>query len=351
MSKVFCGIDFHKRTSTLFAVSETGEEIEGVTTIRTERLRQYLSNRRGWKIGIEASGGTHHIAEELKKDSHDVILINPNQFRGIGIGGKKTDERDAKALANALRLGFIPEVHHKSLMARRLKSLLAARELFVRNRVNLVNHIRGSLREYGIVIPAGKEAFFEHIDKKLTELDFAPLREMLRSMLTQIREVQRQEKEVEETLKTITQENETIRKLQTIPGVGPMSAYALVSVVDDITRFKDASQFAAYLGLIPTVSASADKRRMGSITRSGSEMLRRYLIHGARAWMRYSPENGDRNRVWAEKVKERRGMNKSVVALAHRLARISYAVMRDQSEYKTRTQAPPPSSAEQPSAA
>lgn len=340
MSKVFCGIDFHKSTSTIFAITETGQEVEAVTTVRTDRLRQYLSNRRDWKIGIEASGGTHYIVEELKKDEHEVVLINPNQFRGIGIGGKKTDERDAKALANALRLGFIPEVHHKSVIARRLKSLLVAREIFVRSRVNMVNHIRGSLREYGITIPAGTEAFFEQIESKLTELDFAPLREALGCMLVQVKECQKQEKETEQALQILTKEDETIRRLQTIPGVGVMSAHALVSVADDITRFKDASQFAAYLGLVPSVSASADKRIMGNITRSGSEMLRRYLIHGARAWMRYSPEKGDRNRIWAEKVKGRRGMNKSVVALAHRIARIAYAVMRDKTEYKKKGIAP-----------
>lgn len=341
MAKIFCGIDFHKRTSTLYAISEFGEEIEQVTTIRTDRLRQYLANRRDWKIGIEASGGTHHIVEELKKDSHEVVLINPSQFRGIGIGGKKTDERDAKALANALRLGFVPEVHHKSLMARRIKSLLVARELFVRNRVNMVNHVRGSLREYGITMPAGTEAFFDLIDEKLSELDFIPLREVLVAMLAQIRECQKKEKHTEQVLKELTQENETILRLQTIPGVGPMSAYGLVAVVDDINRFKDASQFAAYLGLVPTVSASADKRMMGGISRSGSEMVRRYLIHGARAWMRYSPDSGDRNRIWAEQVKGRRGMNKSVVALAHRIARIAYAVMRDESTYRQKASSPP----------
>ncbi len=340
MSKVFCGIDFHKRTSTFFAITETGEEVEPVTQVNTERLRLYLSNRKDWKIGIEASGGTHHIAEELKKDGHEVILINPNQFRGIGIGGKKTDERDAKALANALRLGFIPEVHHKSIMARRLKSLLVARELFVRNRVNMVNHIRGSLREYGITIPAGNEPFLEQIESKLNELEFIPLREALRSMVVFVMESYKREKETEAALEALTQGDETIRRLQSIPGVGVMSAHALVAVVDDISRFKDASQFASYLGLVPSVSASADKRMMGRITRSGSEMLRRYLIHGARAWMRYSPEKGDRNRVWAEKVKDRRGMNKSVVALAHRIARIAFAVMRDKSEYRKKGMAP-----------
>lgn len=340
MSKIFCGIDFHKRTSTIYAITETGEVVEEATTVNTDRLRQYLSNRRDWKIGIEASGGVHFMVEELKKDDHEVILINPNQFRGIGIGGKKTDERDAKALANALRLGFIPEVHHKSVTSRRIKSLLVARELFVRTRVNMVNHIRGALREYGITIPAGKEAFFQQIEGKLNALEYIPLREMLRAMVEQVYNSQKNEKEVELQLQQVTQGNEMVRRLQTIPGVGPMTSYAMLAVVDDVSRFKNAGQFAAYLGLTPSVSASAEKRVLGNITRSGSEILRRYLIHGARAWMRYSPEKGDRNRIWAENVKDRRGMNKSVVALAHRLARISFAVMRDQSEYRKKSASP-----------
>jgi transposase len=107
----------------------------------------------------------------------------------------------------------------------------------------------------------------------------------------------------------------------------------MVAVIDDIKRFKSAKEFGAYLGLVPSVHASANKRMMGSITRSGSEMLRRYLVHGARAWMRYSPKT-DRNRLWAEKVKERRGMNKATVALAHRMARISFAILRDDTVYR-----------------
>lgn len=111
-----------------------------------------------------------------------------------------------------------------------------------------------------------------------------------------------------------------------------MVASMALCVVDDIGRFKNANHFASYIGLVPKVHASAETRMMGHITRSGSEILRRYLIHGAGAWMRYSPE-GDPNREWAEKVKERRGMNKATVALAHRMARIIFAVLRDETEY------------------
>jgi transposase len=139
-----------------------------------------------------------------------------------------------------------------------------------------------------------------------------------------------------ERIQSLMADNETYKKLQTVPGIGPLSATALIITVDDIKRFKNAREFASYLGLVPSVTASANMRMMGSITRSGSEMTRRYLIHGARAAMKYAPTPEDATRTWAEKVKERRGMNKAVVALAHRMARIAFAMLRDGSVYRGR---------------
>ena len=97
--KVYCGIDFHKHHSVLCALSATGEVVEPTTKIASDKLALYLSNRKDWKIGIESSGGVNHVVEVLKAQGHEVIIINSNKFRGIGIGGKKTDERDARALA------------------------------------------------------------------------------------------------------------------------------------------------------------------------------------------------------------------------------------------------------------
>jgi transposase len=333
MSTIFCGIDFHKNTSTICALAEQGGGEVAMDTIATSKLRLYLSNKKGWKIGIEATGGTNHLADILKRDGHDVTLINPNQFRGIAIGGKKTDTRDARALAQAMRVGFVPKVHHKGIESRQIKSLLTAREIHVRHRCALMNHIRGTLREYGIVFPAGTEAFYAQAGTMIQRIEFIPLREALHGQLEDLQRARARELAVENSLRELTREDERIRRLQTIPGVGPMSAYALIAVVDDISRFASASQFASFVGLVPTISASADTRHLGNITRSGPEMLRRYLIHGARAWMRYSADGKDRNRTWAERVKGRRGQNKAVVALAHRLARIAFAVLRDEATY------------------
>ncbi|MGZ3749257.1 MAG: IS110 family RNA-guided transposase [Pseudobdellovibrionaceae bacterium] len=333
--KVYCGIDFHKVTSTLCALSPDGKEVEPLVTVKTKLLVQYLSNRKDWVIGIEVTGGANDMAERLKASGHEVVLINSNQFRGIGIGGKKTDQRDAIALANALRLGFIPEVHLKAKRSREIKSLLTSREHLVHARVDAINHIRGTLREYGVTISAGVESFYTEAFAKIHELKNEQIKRALLLIFNRVQLLKEEEKQIEADLMVFTVNDEKVKKLQTIPGVGPITALMMVAVVDDVSRFKNSKLFAAYLGLVPRVSASANVRMMGSITRSGSEMLRRYLIHGARAWMRYAPKE-DINRIWAEKLKERRGMNKATVALAHRIARICFAVLRDDTTYKPR---------------
>jgi len=335
MDKVFCGIDFHKNTSTLCMLAQDGREVEPVTKIPTKKLPVFLSNRKDWLIGIEVTGGVNHMAEILKSQGHEVVLINPNKFRGIGIGGKKTDKRDAIALANALRLGFMPTVHQRTRFCRELKSLLTMREHLVHSRVDSMNHIRGILREYGITMPVGVESFLALAQKNIFELSTCePIKNSLEKLFSRILELMKEEKAIEDSLKNLTKDNEDIARLQTVPGIGPITSYMMISVVDDISRFKSAKEFASYLGLTPKVEASAEKCMMGPITRSGPEMLRRYLIHGARAWMRYSPEKSkDTNRIWAERIEDRRGTNKAIVALAHRLSRIAFAILRDKSKY------------------
>jgi transposase len=335
MGKIFCGIDFHKNTSTLCTLNEDGTEFEKVTTIRTEKLAQYLINRKEWVLAIEASGGVNHVATVLREQGHDVKIINPTQFRGIGIGGKKTDERDAKALATVIRMGAAPEVHLRSLHSRKIKSLLVCREEAVNTRVSLGAHIRSTLREYGISFPAGKEEFGDQIRAKIGELEDLRLKQVLTRKTERYFDLLAEEGEIETQLKGLVGENSQLERLMKIPGIGFLGGCALIAVADEINRFASASQFAAYLGLTPRVHASADKRMMGAITRSGSEIARRYLIHGARATLRYEAQ-ADPMLMWAEKTVVRIGKNKGTVALAHRLSRVCFAMMRDQTDYRGR---------------
>lgn len=335
MKLIVCGIDFHKNECVICALDHDGKLLFPIKKIKTSSLFTFFSDKLDWHLGIEASGGTNHVVTKLREMGIKVTLINSSQFRGIGIGGKKTDHRDARALAECLRVGFAPEVHVKTQFSREIKSLVVNREILVQTRTRLINHVRGTLREYGETIPVGPKNFFKEAAVKIAKIENGFLKSSLEDTLEMIRNLSLQEQVMNERLKNILANDERIKRLKTIPGVGDMVSTMVLCVVDDISRFKSADQFASYLGLVPKVHASAEMRMMGHITRSGSEILRRYLIHGARAWMKYSAE-GDPNRIWAEKVRERRGMNKAIVALAHRMARIIFAVLRDESEYNGR---------------
>ena len=265
-----------------------------------------------------------------------VHIINPNKFRGIGISGKKTDERDAKALNTFLRLNPDSdcEVHLRSPGSRDIKSLLVSRELTVGTRVSLTNHIRGLLREQGLTIPVGANQFWVKAPATISKVPNPFIRSTLQELYGQAEALQQQEKSITHRIEFLVQEKESVKQLRTLPGVGLLTAAAMVAVVDDISRFDDASKFASYLGLVPSVSSSANTRMMGSITKSGNEILRRYLIHGARAWLKKSTKCDDPVRKWALEVESRRGTNKAVVALARKMSCICYAMLRDNRGYK-----------------
>ena len=333
MKRVYCGIDYHKRTSTLCFIDHGGRE--EIKTISSDNVMRELANRKNLLVGIEASCGVNVLVDQMKANNVEVKIINPNKFRAIGIGGKKTDKRDARALAECLKVDFIPEVYHKSLGARRLKSLLRVREQYVQSRVRLINHTRGILREYGIKIPLGVEAFWSCINEKLELLDFVPLKESLMDGIYDARKMAKREKAVEEILNTLLKDDPRVAQLTSIPGIGLMTAAAFIAVGDDFTRFKDAQSFASYIGLTPREFSSGDKKRMGSISKAGQEILRRYLIHGARTVLRYTNDNSKEPiRVWANKLKKRVGIHKAIVALAHRLARVGFRVVIEERTYR-----------------
>lgn len=333
MSILFCGIDFHKNTSTICIMNEKGNVTERATK-RTTSLVSYLANKKFQLVGIEASGGVNDFVDKLKCSGHEVKIINPKTFRLVGMNGKKTDRKDAQALAEGLRVNFIPEVHHKSQASRDIKALLVCREHAVSSRINFFNHIRGILREKGITMPQGLDQFLKNVHESINKLDSGFMRATLMNFLDLGNKLLEQEKEIEHRLNELTKDNENVKKLQTIPGVGPMTALAMIAITDDVTRFKNAKLFASYLGLVPRESSSAETKRMGRITRSGSEMLRRYLVHGARASLMHTKEHtNDSNRQWGLRLKNKVGMNKATVALAHRMARISFAMLRDGTVY------------------
>lgn len=332
MSLIFCGIDFHKNTSTICYLFPDGKE--EIKTVKTSNLISELSNKSPMKVAVEATGGSNHLAGEIKALGDNLIVIDTVRFKAIGIGGKKTDEKDAKALAHILKVDYVPEVFVKSLGARRLKSLLVTRELCVTDRVQVTNHIRGILREYGLTMPQGIEEFNANVSEKIAALNFPFLEDNLRFHLRKSVELKAREKEIDNQIAQLIIDDPRSLILQSIPGVGPMCAAAFIAVIDDVTRFKNSKELASYVGLVPRESSSGSKRRLGSITQAGSEMLRRYFVHGARSVLMHTNDKSKEPlRVWALKIKKKSGMNKATVALAHRMMRVCFCLIKENRTY------------------
>ena len=339
MPKIYVGIDFHKNNSVLYTTNQEGGVVDGfprIRSIQTKNLPKHFSNYEPCAIGIEATGGVNPYAEKLMEQGHSVHIINPNKFRGIGISGKKTDERDAKALNTFLRLNPHSdcEVHLRSRGSRELKQLLVSRELLVNKRKDMTNHIRGGLRENGLTIPLGASNFWSQAPTVIVKVNNPYLRETYENLYELALKLKAQEELLMQKIEFLAGQEERVKKLKTVPGIGLLTAVAFLVVVDKVDRFPDADRFASYLGLVPSVSSSAQTRMMGSITKSGNEILRRYLIHGARSWLKKGVRCDDSVRRWALELESRRGTNKAVVALARKMARISYAMLRDNRSYR-----------------
>ena len=337
MSVLFCGIDFHKRTSTIVVINKNNQQVGSTKRVSSDRLIEELVQLNNPIVGIECSGGVNHVVDKIKALGIDVRIINSNKARAIGYAGKKSDPKDALMIAQLLRSDFAPEVSHRSRQTRNMSMLITAREHLVSSRTQSICHIRGLLREYGLVMKAGVHSFFKEApgQLRLLEKQNAMLASTLMQTFELCNQLKMQEEEINAQIEQTTNEDPKIKKLRDIPGVGLLGAYLMVAVIDDISRFKDSKAFASYLGLVPRENSSGDKRRLGSVTKAGNETLRRYLIHGARSLLNSKRYQNDRMYRWAKNIERKRGTNKATVALAHKLARISFALLRDDENYAT----------------
>jgi transposase len=339
IGRIYIGVDFHKLTCTLCITDFFGIEKDSVT-LDTDKLIEFLEQYKGAEIAIETTGGSNHMVASLVKAGHNATLVNTNRTKAIGLGGQKNDDKDAEVLTDLLRTDYLPKVHLKSLLSREVKTILVQREMLVQTRVSLICHVRGILREFGITIDVGPKNFYKFVGKAAKDISNEVIRKDLEENIETIQKLKAREIEIEKSLRLFCETNhpeffKKIERLESVPGIGPITAMLMVAIMDDVTRFEDAQKWGSYLGLTPKEFSSGEMKKMGSITRSGCEMLRRYLIHGARALMKTAQFKEQKNTVenWALKKKNKLGMNKATVALAHKLARIGFAVLRDEKEF------------------
>lgn len=338
------GIDVHKKESQLCILTEAGEVIERRIRTERERFAAVLGPRPGARVLLEASTESEWVACCLEELGHTVIVADPNYALMYATRSRrvKTDRRDARTLAEACRWGVYRPVHRTSPARRHVRAELATREALVRTRTRYIAVMTALLRREGVHVRSGSAAKF------LTRLEGVAMPAILAAALAPLRAVMgglnSELAAVEARLAERVDADAVMRRLQTVPGVGPVTAATFVATLDDVTRFGNAGQVAAYLGLVPSERSSGERQRRGAITKTGDRRTRWVLTQAAWTVWRMRGGTAEPLRVWARRIAARRGTHVAVVALARRLARILYALWRDGAEYDPRPRCSAPSS-------
>jgi len=298
----------------------------------------FFAQRQPVTVLLEACGSAHHWARQLQAQGHRVILLPPHAVRPY-VQRNKTDRADARALLEAARNTDIHPVPVKSCSQQALTALHRLRSGWLAARTARINTVRGLLREFGVMIPVGSKHVQKHL-RAATEDIGSPVPESLRPILAlmgeEIHQIEERIDVAERQLQRLSKQMPVVARLQTIPGIGPISSTALVAFVGDVARFPSARHFASYLGLTPREHSSGQRRRLGTISKRGDTYLRMLLIHGARAvlWSARKKTREERLRLWAQNVERLRGHNKAAVALANKMARFVWAVWKKDRDFK-----------------
>jgi transposase len=329
------GIDLAKQMFQVHGVDQHGKVVIRKQLTRG-KIRAFIAQLSPCLIGMEACASAHYWAREFSQFGHTVRLMAP-QFVRPDRKNPKNDGNDAEAICEAvsrpnMRLVPVTSVAQQaSLMVHR------ARELLVGDRTALANQIRGLLTEYGIVVPQGIARLRRALPLVLEDAENG-LPGVVREVIVELQE-RRQDLDqrlatYERRIAQLASQNAIAQRLMQLEGVGAVTATAIVATIGNGKAFKNGRQFAAWLGLVPRQYSSGGKQRLGHISKRGDVYLRTLLIHGARSVLRLTGQRTDAKSRWAERLKQRRGNNIAAVALAVKHARMMWAMLARDQEYR-----------------
>ena len=329
MSIITVGIDLAKNIFAVHGVNEIGKAELDKPRVNRDQLLPLIANLPPCLIGMEACSGAHHWARLFQKHGHTVRLIAPKFVTPYRMSGKrgKNDAADAAAICEAVtrpQMRFVPikDEHQQATL-----TLHRTRQGFVEERTALYNRIRGLIAEFGIVLPQKVEKLRHDICAHLEDLPGWANR-CVGDMLAHADRLDERIREYDRAMNEIAREDERCKRLMKLPGIGPVSATALVSSIGQGHDFDHGRQLAAWLGLVPGQYSSGGKARLGRITKAGDGYIRSLLVLGARAVLNSLGEKQDRFSRWARSLLERRGYWRATVAIAAKNARLCWAVLK-----------------------
>lgn len=316
-----------------------GVDAQGNVAVRRQLKRRqvlpFFKKLSPCLVGIEACATSHHWSRELQALGHSVRLMPPAYVKPY-LKRQKNDAADAEAICEAVMRPSMRFVETKTPEQQSCLMLHRTRHLFVRQQTAVINAIRAHLAEFGIVAPVGRNGVEELLDvvadpddERVPEV----ARECVAALGAQLRTLKAQILEFDRHIMAWHRSNETSKRLDAIPGVGPALATALVASIANPRAFRSGRDFSAWIGLVPKQNSSGGKERLGGISRAGNRYLRQMLVVGAMAVIRHAQRHGTR-RAWLLQLLARRATKVAAVALANKTARMVWALMTSGERYR-----------------
>ena len=329
MNKIkLVGIDLAKRCYQVCAVSEHNKALYN-RKYTTKKFAEAIQQLEPTTIAMEACAAAHYWGRRCQALGHRVLLVPPQHakaFRRV----HKSDEHDALSIAEAAQRPYLHCVPIKTLLQQDLQMLGGLRERWVAQRTSLINQTRGYAREYGVSFPVSRPALMSALPLAIetADNDLTPIaREALAELYEEIKQVSARIDELLTRMTTLAQEDPAHRRLQTIPGVGPVLAPTLLAKLGSARQFGSGRDCAAWAGLVPKQHGTGGKTQLGGISKNGDRLLRTLLIHGARTVIRWADKHDHAQSRWIKQLVARAGKNKAVVALANKMMRMIWAVL------------------------
>lgn len=331
----FGGIDLAKNHFSIHVVNSQGKVILHKSVTRS-KLLPTLANMPPMRIGLEACGGAHYWARTLNGLGHDarimaVKYVVPHRTKG------KNDLNDAIAICQAVQHSSTRFVPVKSPEQQAILSVHRMREHWVRERTALMNRIRALLSEFGLIIPVGRSSLMKQVPLMLEDAE-NELPHLARTVIADayhhLEALNQRIADTEQVFDAFAKVSDNVQRIMKVRGIGPQTATAILASIGNGTQFDKSRDFSAWLGLVPKKFSTDGKPRLGRITKHGDKYLRTLLVHGARTVMANLGDKQDRLNQWCRSILERRGMNRAIVALAAKNARIIWSLLHNQTEYE-----------------
>ena len=323
------GVDLGKNSCSIVGLDASGAVVLR-RRMRREGIIKLAAKLKRCVVAMEACCGAHHLGRVLRAQGHEVRLMSPEYVRPY-VKSQKNDDRDAEAIAEAATRPTMRFVELKNEEQLDMQTLHRARDRLVGERTALINQLRAVLLERGIIVAQGRRKLERQLTEMGTQVEALSqrMRMLIQDMRSQWHELDRRIAEFDKELADWARDDEAARRLRTIPGIGVLNATALVAAIGHGESFARGRDLAAWLGLVPRQVTTGGKPRLVGITKRGNKYLRKLLIHGARAALPTLLESPTSLGAWLRGLMARMHKNAAVVALANKLARMAWAVIRD----------------------